>query len=584
MAPGCGLILEALEGMILPCPEVLAEELRAGFPLLCPSHALATAPDHDVHGRIWEHNTFGTAERDGERLILEDYQVEGAEWLATRWNTLISHDKGLGKTCIALMAVLVGAPVIVVCPSPVKPGWLDETKDWRPDLDPLLLSGRETFQSGPQPSQMYVINYDILPARELHCRCGHHKTDHPLGDEERVEIPPGHRAFACLRCKCAKYFWQRPTPASVRARLAILPGTILIADECQMVKRPESERTKRFRELASACDRVWGLSASPLENRPDELEHVYRSLGIFEAAFVSHKKFKSLFATFYKRSVAPTGPARAEIRERRKWVELRRTYKQVGIKLPPIRYIEKRVKLKPADLARVEELLAETIALKRTWDLVKAGDLVSPEDNEEAQAAFNEQHRLFLGTSYADEDVVAAVDDVIAQGAKSKIDGSMSTLRKALAIAKAPIVNEDLQEIDDAEESAVVFSSHVLPVQMIVAKRAGEDGAWAEISGQVSDAKKTRAIRAFRAGENPRCLAGTTRCMGVGLNLQRARFVYQIDPDWNPEWNDQAIKRVWRRGQARGCIVFVYVADHPLDRHVAKVLDIKKRLIEACAI
>ncbi len=57
-----------------------------------------------------------------------------------------------------------------------------------------------------------------------------------------------------------------------------------------------------------------------------------------------------------------------------------------------------------------------------------------------------------------------------------------------------------------------------------------------------------------------------------------------VDLDWTPEKNDQAAKRIHRRGQTLACLITSYVADHPVDRHVAKIIGVKRRLIEAITI
>lgn len=597
--PGCEIELGVGDGLILPRPSSLGDGLPAKV-LLCVSHALETAPAGDVESRYSYmctypcHDLNGVARPPGVELVPSLYQLEGALFLAQRWAALLSDEPGLGKTGQALLAIPPDVGAVVVCPASCKSGWYDETLVWRPDLEPVLLTGRDAWSEpgGPGPGEVYILNYDILPPRVQRCRCRHLKAMHPNGDEllagvEAGLIPRDHPGGACLTrsCKCSRYRWVPPGRAELMDRLRVKPGTVLIADEVHHCKRSSSEKTKRFRELRRACARSWGLSASPLENNETELKGVYESLGIFDAAFGSPKKFKALFKDSRESSKAPTGPARAEIRDRRGWVELGRTAEQVGLQLPPLRFMERRVALKPADLREVERLMTEAIAAKRAWDLVKAGELEDPTAGPEALAAFEEARGLAMLTAHTENDIIDAIKRVIELGPKAKIGPEMSRIRKAVAAFKLPaVVGSFVEEVENAKTPGVLFSAHRMPIETVAAR----DG-WGEISGRISEAARKRTLSAWKAGDLIG-IAGTIRAMGEGLNLHQAgpgrmcRLAAFVDLDWTPEKNSQAAKRIHRRGQTLACLVTSYVADHPVDRHVARIIDVKKRLIEAITI
>lgn len=48
----------------------------------------------------------------------------------------------------------------------------------------------------------------------------------------------------------------------------------------------------------------------------------------------------------------------------------------------------------------------------------------------------------------------------------------------------------------------------------------------------------------------------STRAGGAGLNLVGANRLVLFDSDWNPAVDLQAMARVWRDGQRKGCLVY----------------------------
>ena len=575
---------------MLPRPRSLSDSLPKQV-LLCVSCAMASAP---LGGAVDRFAAFRANPPEG--IDPSEYQREGMLFLAPRWGALLSDDKGLGKTGQALLAIPDNAPVVIVCPASLKSGWVDECKKWRPELRPQVVNGKRGWVKlgPPGPGDVRVLNYDIIPARIVRCRCGHGEDRHPTDTlfemVEAGEAPADHVANTCLEtgCRCARYIYTPPSRSELIAYLGLYPDTVLIADECQHVKHPRSEKTKRFREFARACSRVWGLSASPLENSEQELRGVYQSLGIYVAAFGKDRIFNSLFKESREKKIAPSGKARDEIRQRRSWVELGRTAEQVGLELPPLRFVEQRIVLTPAALAQVEILMIEAMATQRIWALVKAGEIEDPAPEGDGggplTAIFSRRRQLLRATAYVEADVIAAVKDCIALGPNSKVGPDMMKLRKALAIAKTPsVIGAFVQEVEDAKTPGILFSAHKIPVETVSARPG-----WGEISGRCTPPQRDRTLKAFKAGDLIG-LACTIKAAGEGLNLHRAgskdcTLAGFVDLEWNDEKNNQAAKRIHRRGQRSPCLITHFVADHPIDRHVAKLIDIKRKLIEAITI
>ena len=97
------------------------------------------------------------------------------------------------------------------------------------------------------------------------------------------------------------------------------------------------------------------------------------------------------------------------------------------------------------------------------------------------------------------------------------------------------------------------------------------------IGSGVPPKKASEIISAFNAGQIP-MLMGHPASMGHGLNLQKScSHVVWYGVTWNFEHYDQAIRRVYRQGQAAHVFVYHIVARGTLDQKVLRVLAEKER-------
>src|SRR5262249_6904935 len=74
---------------------------------------------------------------------------------------------------------------------------------------------------------------------------------------------------------------------------------VVVDDEAQKIKNGTSQRTVRARGLNEAVrkrnGRIWLLSATPLENNPQELWTILQCATIASEAFGNYKTFQTLF-------------------------------------------------------------------------------------------------------------------------------------------------------------------------------------------------------------------------------------------------------------------------------------------------
>lgn len=403
--------------------------------------------------------------KDG--LSLYPFQVLGTAWLKTRSRALLADDMGLGKTIQALTAVPDGAPLLIVCPAVAKGVWKRELRKWRQDYRIVsVLKGRNSFR-WPKPGRVIITNYDIL--------------------SDEVSAPP--------------------------------KGTVIVFDEVHVTKNPKSAKHRRSAELSTQACTVYGLTATPLMNRPQELWSVLELLNLEEEAFGNFSSFCYAFDGSSSRGWGKPAPQAALGLQR---VMLRRTKKEVLKQLPP----------KTRTFTEVD------VTLSRYDKVVLA-------EAEEALFEYGENVPFEL----------------------------IAKARAITAKAKGPATLERVQEYEEADEPLVVFSYHREVVEKI-----GNRPGWGLIVGGVSASKRTEIEEAFQRGEL-RGVAGTMQAAGVSITLTRASNVLFVDRGWNPSINEQAEDRCNRIGQNRGVQIEVLTAANTIDAKVERIIEVKSEII-----
>ena len=133
--------------------------------------------------------------------------------------------------------------------------------------------------------------------------------------------------------------------------------------------------------------------------------------------------------------------------------------------------------------------------------------------------------------------------------------------------------------LEDPERKIIVFSEWVRMLELVreYASAAGIDFAWH--TGSVPQPQRRVEIRRFR--EDPDCrLFLSSESGGVGLNLQVADTVINMDQPWNPARLEQRIARAWRKHQTRPVHVVNLVSEYTIEHRMLGLLDQKRMLAE----
>lgn len=132
----------------------------------------------------------------------------------------------------------------------------------------------------------------------------------------------------------------------------------------------------------------------------------------------------------------------------------------------------------------------------------------------------------------------------------------------------------------DPDTKVIVFSEWVRMLSLAQDRLddAGIEFAWHV--GDVPQDKRRREIIRFR--EDPDCRVFlSSESGGVGLNLQVANAVINLDLPWNPARLEQRIARAWRKHQKRVVSVINLVAENTIEHRMLYLLDAKQGLSDA---
>lgn len=422
------------------------------------------------------------AQSEADARGLYPFQVAGVAFLRGRKRALLADDMGLGKTVQALCALPTDArpTVIVICPNVVKGSWCREISKWT-GLQAFTAKTKKQVRN-PLPGEVLVLNYEQVPK----------------DDSESLQ----------------------------------LQADFVIVDEAHYLKNSKAQRTVNARAVLKRSGVVWGLTGTPLMNRPPELWGVLQSLGLATEAYGSWKSFCVAFDGYrgafgFEWGENPT-PAATEGLER---VALRRKKTEV---------------LKDLPVKQFSEHICEL-------------DRAANKDLDRMLTTLEDEHGIYLDDITEDN-----MPDI----------GALSESRAALALAKLPIAEQLATQYEEAGEPVVFFSAHVAAIKALGAREG-----WGCITGETHVDKRTELVEAFQSGALVG-LACTIKAAGVGITLTRASQMVFIDRSYVPAENWQAEDRICRIGQDRGCCYTFIVANHVLDRRVHEILEFKRVLIE----
>lgn len=431
----------------------------------------------------------------GFRGELRPYQQAGVDWLAfcrdTGLGCVLADDMGLGKTIQAL--AVVKKKTLVVSPKSVLFNWLAEIARFRPDLEVASYSG--TRRQLDPDADLVVTTYPIL------------RND--------VDV------------------------------LAAVPWDIVILDESQTIKNPDSQVARAAYRLQGAWKLT--LSGTPVENRLDEL---WSQLHFTNPGMLGGR------ADFQERWAEPIAlgdqGAAARLRERIRPFVLRRMKREVATELPPrtdmVMYVE---------LDEAERVTYDAIRAATQREIVKL-----LEQGGGVMAALEALLRLRQAACHT-----ALLPGAIRGGPAPQSSSKLERLMDAIGDVVAD------------GHRALVFSQWTSLLDLIEPHLNSSSTRFTRLDGTTVD--RAAVVNEFQAEDGPPVMLLSLKAGGTGLNLTAADHVFLVDPWWNPAVEDQAADRAHRIGQDKPVMVYRMVARDTVEERILELQDRKRQLANA---
>ncbi len=410
---------------------------------------------------------------------LREFQKEGLSFLLANPRTLLADEVGLGKTvqALACLAAAKEFPALIVVPPHLLRNWQTEiTRFLRLEGKPArvcVLTGLKPYQ--PPEADVYIIHYLLLRG------------------------------------------WKQALPQ--------MGFKAVVFDEIQELRHGGTEKYSAASLLAEECERVIGLSGTPIYNKGSEIWNVvnildYHCLGDWES-------FTRAWCDGYGNHLV-RNPALLGEHLRREGLILRRTKEEVLAELPPKRRLVQEI---DSDDKVYRELMRPVMD--------KLGSLLALHPDAKERALLEEQ---------------------VGRGE-----------RQATGVAKAPFVAAFVRALEDSGEKVLLFAHHHAVMDIYRRELAAYRPVF--ITGRESTTQKEEAVARFMEGKTNLCVISLRAASG--LNLQRASCVVFGELDWSPAVHSQAEDRAHRMGQKDSILCYYLVAPQGSDRDMQDALGLK---------
>lgn len=415
---------------------------------------------------------------------LYPFQIPGIKFLAeTRPGALLGDDMGLGKTIQAIVALRLLFQTgtirraLVICPRSILPQWEKELEKWAPLLRVATVYGpayeRRGYWHGE--SHIYLTTYGTM----------------------RQDIDEIVKCF-------------RDDPGS--------RFDVVVLDEISTIKNPSSKQSQAAKALPKR--RGWGLSGTPLENRPDDV--------IAEFGFLHPKLF-----------AGATNPSPREVRDRIQPYFMRRRKQEVLKDLLPITYTERWMEL--------------TREQRDAYDSAYETGVV---DLKEKREQVTVTHVLALLTKLKQ---ICNVDP------------------RTRTSAKIEWLHENLEQMTQDNDKMLIFSQWLGSGVDEIYEHLPKHQTLKYI-GKMSTSQREAAKGQFSEDPEKKTLLLTYGAGKHGLNLQAANYVVLFDHWWNPATAQQAVDRTHRIGQTNKVFVYDLWVENTIEERIYQILERKRQL------
>ncbi|MBI1812887.1 DEAD/DEAH box helicase [Candidatus Peregrinibacteria bacterium] len=320
---------------------------------------------------------------------------------------------------------------------------------------------------------------------------------------------------------------------------------LLLLDESQKVKNRATVTARTIKSLRSPYGIL--LTGTPIENRLEELHSLVEFIDPYRLGPVF--RFLHTYQMTDEAGKVIGYRDLHRIKEHLASVLLRRTKKQVLQQLPE----------------RTDRTLFVPIT-KEQWEVHQEyAEIVSRlVARWRRQKFLHEKDRQRLMISMSCMRMACCSTFILDQSTRhdTKIDELFSTVSDAL---------------EQREEKIVIFSQWERMTRLVAQELEKRAICFVNLHGGIPAPKRRDIIDRFRA--DPACRVFlSTDAGGIGLNLQSASIVVNLDLPWNPAVLEQRISRVHRLGQRKPVHVITMVAKGTIEERILGLVNFKQSL------
>lgn len=326
----------------------------------------------------------------------------------------------------------------------------------------------------------------------------------------------------------------------------ILKPDLLILDEAQRIKNWRTKIASTIKLISSRY--VFVLSGTPLENR---LEDLYSLLQVVDARVLGPLWRCMLdFHISDERGKVIGYRNLSELRRRISSVMLRRNRSLVQDQLPD----RTEVTLDVAMTQKQRELHDSGLsAASMLADIAKRRPL-TPNEQNRMMSALQQARMACNAAGLVDKETLGS----------PKLDELARLLDELCLMSNCKVV---------------VFSQWKLMADMVMNVVSGMGLGGVLLHGGVPSDKRGDLIDKFASDDSIQVFISTD-AGGVGLNLQMASVLINLDMPWNPAVLDQRLARVHRLGQKHKVQIFLLLAEDSYEQRVAGLVKGKRDLFD----
>jgi len=451
---------------------------------------------------------------------LRPYQKTGHDWLhfltQLGLGACLADDMGLGKT-VQILALLLSLketgktkkPSLLILPASLLTNWQAEAARFAPTLKAIYL----------HPSQTTEHELSALadnPQEHLNER---------LKNTDIVFTTYG----MLLRQK-----W-----------LFEVDWRLVILDEAQAIKNPDSKQTKAVKKLKAEA-RI-ALTGTPVENRLSDLWSLFDFL--LPGLLGSAQKFKNFVKALNEQ-------------ESRNYAPLRNL-------ITP--YILRRLK---SDKSIIQDLPDKSevkvyCGLSKQQAAVYAGCVKELKETLETVDGMK-RRGLVLSYLMRFKQICNHPSQLLGNGLYKPSDSGKFERLQAIA-----------EEVASRQEKMLIFTQFrelTDPLADFLQKHFGTPGL--VLHGGTAVAKRKQLVDAFQQTDGPPYMVLTVKAGGTGLNLTRASHVVHFDRWWNPAVENQATDRAYRIGQHKNVLVHKFICPGTIEEKIDKLISEKTELAD----